>query len=148
MGAMLFVALMGTALAAAGTLWHTAQMREKEGDLLFIGNEYRRAIQSYYASTPGPVKRYPRELAELLRDSRQPFVRRHLRKLYRDPITGKAEWGLMRSEDGGIAGVYSLSDERPFKTANFNKPDVAFEGKTRYSDWRFTYPAGLLVSRE
>lgn len=139
MGAMLFVALMGTALAAAGTLWHTAQMREKESDLLFIGNEYRRAIQTYYSSTPGPVKRYPRELADLVLDSRHPGVRRHLRKFYRDPVTGSPEWGLIRAEDGGIAGIYSLSEESPFKTSGFAKGDAAFEGKKRYSDWKFAY---------
>jgi type II secretory pathway pseudopilin PulG len=136
---LLLVALMGATLGAAGVLWHTAQMREKERELLFVGNEYRRAIQLYYLSSPGGVRQYPRELADLVRDPRQPAVKRYLRKLYRDPMTGKPEWGLVKNPDGSIAGVYSLSDAAPFKTANFSKGDADFEGKEKYSDWKFVY---------
>src|SRR5688572_26278520 len=68
LGALLAVALMGIASAIAGEVWHTAQMREKEAELLYIGNEYRRAIGQYFESTPGSAKRYPRELTELLID--------------------------------------------------------------------------------
>jgi len=32
---------MGVALAALGTMWHTASQREKERDLLFVGDQYR-----------------------------------------------------------------------------------------------------------
>jgi len=136
---LLLVALMGATLGAAGVLWHTAQMREKERELLFVGNEYRRAIQLYYLNSPGGVRQYPRELADLVRDPRQPAVKRYLRKLYRDPMTGKPEWGLVKNPDGSIAGVYSLSDAAPFKTANFSKGDADFEGKEKYSDWKFVY---------
>jgi type II secretory pathway pseudopilin PulG len=136
---LLLVALMGATLSAAGVLWHTAQMREKERELLFVGNEYRRAIQLYYLNSPGGVRQYPRELADLVKDPRQPVVKRYLRKLYRDPMTGKPEWGLVKNPDGSIAGVYSLSEAAPFKTANFGKSDAEFEGKEKYSDWKFVY---------
>ena len=142
---LLVVALMGAALGATGVLWHTAQTRDKEIELLYIGNEYRRAIQLYHANTPGPVKQYPREFEQLLKDPRLPVVRRYLRKLYRDPITGKREWGVIKAPDGGIAGVHSLSESAPYKTANFKKTDAEFEGKTKYSEWRFAY---LPVTRE
>jgi hypothetical protein len=66
-------------------------------------------------------------------------VQRYLRKLYRDPITASEEWGLVRGEDGGIVGVYSLSDRKPVKTAGFSKADAAFEGKSSYSDWKFIF---------
>ena len=134
---LLLVVLMGVGLGVAGTLWHTAQMREKEKELLFAGHAYRAAIQSYYASTPGPVKHYPRELSDLLKDPRQLQIVRHLRKLYRDPITGDRDWRVVRAADGVIAAVYSSSGEAPFKTANFDKADAAFEGKQHYSDWKF-----------
>lgn len=139
---LLLVLLMGIGLGAAGTLWHTAQMREKEKDLLFIGHAYRAAIESYYAGTPGPVKRYPRALSDLLKDSRQQQIVRHLRKPYRDPITGSEDWGIVRAADGGVAGVYSRSEERPFKSASFDKADAALEGKTKYSEWRFSAGGG------
>jgi hypothetical protein len=64
---------------------------------------------------------------------------RHLRRVYPDPITGKDEWGLVKSADGGFAGVYSLSEEAPLKTAGFALRDASFEGKARYADWQFTY---------
>lgn len=129
------LAFMGAGLAAASSLWHTAQMREKERELLYVGEQYRKAIELYYAQG----KQYPRELTQLLRDQRAPNVRRYLRKLYRDPMTGKNEWGLIKTPDGGIAGVYSLSEEAPFKQANFAKSEAAFTGKAKYSDWKFAY---------
>ena len=86
-------------------------------------------------------KQYPKELVQLLRDQRVPGVQRYLRKLYRDPITGKNEWGLVKAPDGGIAGVYSLSDLAPFKEADFPKALAEFTGKTKYSDWKFAYLA-------
>jgi type II secretory pathway pseudopilin PulG len=129
------LAFMGAGLAAASSLWHTAQMREKERELLYVGEQYRKAIELYYAQ--GKV--YPRELTQLLRDQRVPQVRRYIRKLYRDPITGKSEWGFIKAPDGGIAGVYSLSEQTPFKQADFPKDYAEFTGKTKYSDWKFAH---------
>ena len=147
LGLIFAIAVMGGVLAAAGEVWHTAQTRERERELLFVGNQFRQAIGSYYESSPGAVKRYPQALEDLLRDPRHPGVKRHLRKLYADPISGKPEWGVVKGADGGIMGVHSLSEEQPLKTANFRDADRAFEGKTRYADWLFVYkpkppPAG------
>jgi hypothetical protein len=111
-------------------------MREKEADLLHIGNEYRKAIERYYVSGP---KQYPKSLADLLKDPRQPGTVRHLRRLYPDPITGKDEWGLVKSNDGGIAGVYSTSEAAPLKTGGFAVRDASFEGKMKYGEWQFVY---------
>jgi type II secretory pathway pseudopilin PulG len=130
------VAMMAGGLALAGEVWHTSAMREKEAELLHVGNEYRKAIERYYVSGP---KQYPKNLADLVRDPRQPGVVRHLRRLYPDPVTGKEEWGLVKSNDGGIAGVHSLSEAAPLKTAGFAVRDAAFEGKTKYADWQFVY---------
>jgi type II secretory pathway pseudopilin PulG len=143
---LLFVAILGASLAVTGQLWHTAQLREKERELLFVGGEYRKAIQLYYMNSPGGVGQYPRELADLVKDPRQPAVRRYLRKLYRDPMTGQPQWGLVKNPDGSIAGVYSLSTEAPFKTANFRKGDAEFEGKEKYSDWKFVYRGTLVAA--
>ena len=130
------VAMMAGGLALAGEVWHTSAMREKEADLLHVGNEYRKAIERYYVSGP---KQYPKSLADLVKDPRQPGTVRHLRRLYPDPITGKDEWGLVKSNDGGIAGVYSTSEAAPLKTGGFAVRDASFEGKTKYSDWQFVY---------
>mgnify|MGYP004707190439 CR=1 FL=1 len=49
---LLIVALMGIALAATGELWHTVATRQKEAQLLYVGDRYRRAIGRYYQHGP------------------------------------------------------------------------------------------------
>ena len=139
--AILFlIALHGTVLAAVGMVWHTAQKREKERELLFVGDQFRRAIRAYAQSGPGVAGQLPRSLDDLIRDPRLPGIKRHLRKVFVDPMTGSMEWGLVKTPDGvGIAGVYSRSEDAPFKIANFQPDDKEFEGAARYSDWKFQY---------
>lgn len=132
-GVLVLVAMMGMALALAGELWHSAQKREKEQELLFIGNQFRRAIAMYGANGGGNLQ----QLEDLLRDPRIPGVRRYLRRIYRDPMTGSAEWGLVRSGGNAITGVYSLSGDEPLKQAGFSAADRDFEGKKKYSEWVF-----------
>jgi type II secretory pathway pseudopilin PulG len=146
-GVLLLVALMGMLLASFGTVASAARQRDREQELLFIGGQFRRAIALYYQATPGPVKRYPPGMNELLKDMRGPAVQRHLRKKYSDPITGKAEWGVVEGPGGEVMGVYSLSDAKPVKTANFSEADQAFEGKATYADWKFIFvPAAIAAS--
>lgn len=136
---LFFVAIMGVALAATGVLWSTARQRDKEQELLFIGNEFRKAIASYYERTPGAVKRYPASVDNLLKDNRHLTTQRYLRKVYLDPMTGSTEWGTVRAADGGIMGVYSLSERGPLKTGNFRTADQALAGKLSYAEWKFVY---------
>lgn len=135
---LLAVAIVGIGLAAAGQSWSTAAQRERERELLFIGGEFRRAIRSYVVASPG-VQRYPRRLQDLLADERFPSTRRHLRRIYRDPLTGTREWGLVQAPGGAIMGVYSLSQATPFKTSGFRDQNRAFEGAHQFSDWKFLY---------
>ena len=141
---MLLVAAMGFGLAAVGEFTSHAEQRQKEVQLLFVGNQIRQAIAGYYNNTPGVVKQYPQSLEELLQDKRYPVVKRYLRKVYADPMTGKAEWGLVKGPGGGIMGVYSLSAAEPIKTRNFNVEDQSFNDAEKYADWKFFYsPGGL-----
>lgn len=139
LGVLFIVALMGTLLAVAGESWYTASQREKERELLFIGDEFRDAIGLYFNRTPGAVQKYPRSLDDLLKDSRYLVVQRYLRKVYVDPMTGSKEWGLVKAADGGVAGVYSLSEQTPIKLTSFAAEDAAFENMQKYSDWKFIY---------
>jgi type II secretory pathway pseudopilin PulG len=142
--AVLFmIALMGVMLVSIATMWHTARQREKERDLLFIGSQFRQAIGSYYEKTPGALKKYPSNLEELLKDGRFVTMQRHLRRVYRDPMTGNSEWGLVKAPQGGIMGVHSLSQDTPLKTGNFRVPDAGFEDKKKYSEWVFFYAPKL-----
>ena len=138
--AIFMVALMGANLALVAELWETAAAREKEAELLYIGHQYRLAIQGYYLSGP---QQYPRTLEVLLNDPRSPTTRRHLRRLYPDPITGTSEWALVKGPDGGIMGVHSRSEDQPVKVTNFKLRDRDFEGAKKYSDWKFVYAPTL-----
>lgn len=136
-GLLVIVALLSVALGGAGEIWRTAQKREKEQELLFVGAQFRRALEQYHRYTPGNARRYPTRLEELLLDPRHPSIRRYLRQVYRDPMTGSDEWGLVTGPNGEILGVYSRSEDAPLKRANFRVADEAFEGKTKYSQWVF-----------
>jgi type II secretory pathway pseudopilin PulG len=144
--AVLFaVAIAGVALAAIGINWSQTAQREKERQLLFVGNQFRKAIALYYEKSPGGAKRYPRSLSDLLKDDRQIVTSRYLRMIYTDPMTNKADWGIELAPDGGVMGVHSLSDAAPIKTANFGYADQAFEGATKYSDWVFDYTPPIIT---
>ena len=130
------VAILMAGLALVGEMWETAARREKEAELLFVGNQYRKAIERYVISGKA---QYPRTLEDLLQDARQPSTQRYLRKLYPDPMTGKNEWGFVKGPDGGIGGVYSLSEDKPLKVAGFKLRDASLEGAQKYSDWKFSF---------
>ena len=137
------VAIMGVGLALTGEVWHTAAMREKEAELLYVGNQYRKAIERYYLSGP---RQYPRALSDLLKDPRRPGTERYLRQLYADPITGK-EWGIVKAPDGGIMGVYSLSENAPLKVAGLALRQAGFAAASSYRDWQFVHiPGGAAAS--
>ena len=138
-GLLFFIALMGAALVAVAQVWHIQVKRDKEAELLFVGNQFRRAISLYYERAPGGLRQYPKQLNDLLQDPRFPNVQRHLRKLYIDPMTGKAEWGLVRTPDGSILGIYSLSEDAPLKTAGFSGLDASFADAINYREWKFAY---------
>jgi type II secretory pathway pseudopilin PulG len=139
MTVLFIVAIMGGGLALVGEMWETSVKREKEAELLFVGNQYRKAIERYYLS--GPQRQYPRALEDLLKDARLPATARYLRRIYPDPVTGKAEWGIVKAPDGGILGVHSVSEDAPLKRARFKTRDAAFEGAQKYSDWKFVHTA-------
>jgi len=135
-GLLLAVAILGLMLTLAARVWSTSEQRERETQLLFAGHAYRLAIGSYYASG----HRFPQTLQELLVDDRTPVPRHHLRRLYPDPMTGKADWTLVLTADGtGIMGVASSSKVAPIKRRNFAFNDRAFVDADCVCLWQFTY---------
>lgn len=145
MGALVMIVMMGTALAAVGQVWSTVGTRERERQLIWVGTQYAQALQSYYRSGTG-VAQYPATLDDLLEDHRFPSIQRHIRRLYPDPMTNSKDWGLTKSIDGRITGVYSLSTQTPLKTANFPPQWQEFESITSYADWRFVAEKAFLES--
>ena len=127
---------MGVGMAYVGEAWHTNAVREREVELLYVGNQYRKAIERYYKGGPA---QYPRSLADLTKDPRKPGIERYLRRFYPDPVTGSNEWGIVKAPDGGVMGVFSLSEAKPLKRANFKVVDRDFEKAEKYADWKFVF---------
>jgi len=128
--ALLLVAASGLGLAAAAEFWSHARQRDKEAELLWIGEQFKQAIGLYYQRSPGRLKRYPEKLEDLLEDRRHLNTVRHLRKIYTDPMTGKPDWGLVHAPGGGIMGVHSLSTAAPIRQ---------LQAARSYAEWRFAY---------
>lgn len=131
---------MGFLLAGLGQIWHLNTQREKETQLLDIGHQFSVALESYRRMTAAGQPDTPANLSDLLEDKRFPFPVRHLRKLYRDPMTGQADWQVQtvqeqivsissRSERVALRQVKSLPD---FVRIGSNHLDEA-----RYCDWVF-----------
>ena len=81
LGVLMLAAAIAAGLAATARPWSMQQQRAREAELLFIGQQFQRAIASYYRAGLSPA--FPRSLDALLKDSRVPFMLRHLRRLYR-----------------------------------------------------------------
>jgi len=139
LGLLALVALIGIMLAAAGEVAATAAQREREAQLLWVGHEYRAAIQRYFTRS----RTYPKTLEELLGASPDaPVQVRYLRRLYPDPMTNAVDWVLLPAPNGGIKGIASSSQRTPLKTGHFDEADKDFADATTYGDWQFTYPPG------
>ena len=95
------------------------------------------ALFSFHLPVRQP--RLPQSVDDLLEDHRRPNIVRHLRRAYRDPLTG-GELALIRAPDAqGLVGVMSRATGRPFKIAGFLPEDEAFSGAASYADWRFVF---------
>ena len=143
-GLLVTVLVMGLMLTAVSRVWRTTEQRERETQLLFAGHAYRLAIGSYFASG----HRFPTTLQDLLLDDRSGVPKRHLRRLYPDPMTGSADWALVLTPDGqGIMGVVSSSTAAPLKRDGFDSFDQTFKDADCYCAWQFIhYPNRFIRS--
>jgi len=90
-GLLAAVAIMGLMLTVVSRVWSVTEQRERETQLLFVGDAIRMAISGYFAHG----HKYPQSLQDLLADDRTPTPMRYLRRLYFDPMTGAADWTLI-----------------------------------------------------
>uniref|UniRef100_A0ABX1PJP9 Type II secretion system protein n=2 Tax=Aromatoleum anaerobium TaxID=182180 RepID=A0ABX1PJP9_9RHOO len=129
-------AALGLFAAEVGVVWEKAVAREREAELLVIGSEIARAIGRYHADSPG-APAWPASLDELVEDRRFPTVRRHLRRIYRDPLSGRPDWGLVR-EGQAIVGIHSRETGEPIRKSGL-PPELgpAAPSAARYDEWIF-----------
>ncbi len=147
---LLFALVAGSAaLAALATAWSAAAQRQRERESQFRGQQIADAIGRYAmvaanadtsaavdgANTAGTADtptttaagQGPVDLAELLDDTRTPVRQRHLRRLYEDPLTGQADWVLLRNAQGRVEALHSRSNRPAVLTRNL-------DGAARVSD--------------
>jgi len=140
--ALFLVTLISISLMTAQKQWTIIVKRDREKELLFRAEQLIQAIGSYYQSSPGGSKQYPHAFKDLLKDNRVPGLKRHLRKLFKDPMTRNGQWGIVYDGKGNIKGFFSLSQEEPLKKTGFPKAYKLFENKKKYSDWKFVVEPG------
>jgi hypothetical protein len=86
--------------------------RDKEQVLMDRGNQYKRAIQVFYAVN----KRYPAEIKDLENTNDKRFLRRR----YIDPMTGQDEWRLIHTNGSYLTD--SLVQKPPVQNAGNGAP--------------------------
>ena len=138
-GILMTIVLIGASLAAAGSAWSMQKRRAGEAELIHVGQSIRRGIASYYNATPTGANQYPKSLEDLLSDKRGTGIVRHLRRIYRDPMSNSLDWELINLPDGSIIGVASRAAGEPIKTRNFGPWEAFFEDASCYCDWQFVY---------
>jgi type II secretory pathway pseudopilin PulG len=136
-GLLFTLTLMALALTRILPVLSQQRQREKEAELLWVGEQYQRAIISYHSQSPGTLKQYPKTISDLLEDRRFFGIKRHLRKPYPDPITGKNDWEIVKASDEGIQAIHSRSTDTPIKQDHFPVGFEQFKNTSRYSDWVF-----------
>lgn len=138
------IVIIGVSLSAIGRQWSLIDRADKEEELLFRGDQFVRAIDAYYKSAHGQANLYPKNFESLLKDPRSLAPRRYLRKIYKDPLTGEADWiPIKEKKSGRIKGVKSRSDNPPLKEDGFPDRYKYFKGKGSYSEWEFVHKPGM-----
>ncbi len=141
MGVLMLMVIAGISMAGTSLVWHTQQQRVKEQQLLFAGTAIRKAIASYHLSNPNGLQEYPPSLEALLLDKRHPTIKRHLRRLYQDPMTREQNWVLIM-QNNRVIGVYSKSKIKPIKITGFTSAYESFRNAKTYQDWKFVHIIG------
>jgi type II secretory pathway pseudopilin PulG len=153
---MVLVTVLHVLVAAALPSWSGAIQREKEEELIFRGLQYAEAIRVFQARFGRPPSRLE-ELVEV-----EP---RSIRRLWEDPMTGEARWGLIFAGggapipgqgQGGDGGLGTDATQPPPTITSGDRDQVTqgpisgvhslargeamleFQGKQRYSEWLFT----------
>jgi type II secretory pathway pseudopilin PulG len=141
---LIFLSILGLVVTKTSEVWSTALTREREQELLFVGEQYRKAIERYYNATPGSNKVLPPSIEQLLQDDRFPKPQRHLRSAYPDPMGAGEVWGVLK-QGSRIIGVYSQPDQKPMKKSGFDPKYAEFSAAQSYRGWRFVFKQAIAL---
>lgn len=136
--ALLLLFILTVGLGKFLEIQSTRMQREQENELLWTGEQYRRAIERYYFASPGELKQLPKEVEHLLLDPRLLTMTRHLREAYADPIS-QQPFIEIRDHSGHLIGVRSASNRQPLKQANFEPLHAHFANAISYQQWEFIF---------
>jgi len=126
----------------------TEVRQQQEEQLLFVGDQIRNAIKSYRGDSgntdgkPNDEIRnkdscFPVNFEQLIFDKRNLKSRFHLRRLYLDPFTQKANWVKIFDSQGRWIGVHTSHKGQPLKKIGFSEDYKNFEKVKSYQDWAF-----------
>lgn len=145
---LIIVATIGLLSASSLSIGSQVTRRDAERELLAIGAEFEQALKSYAAasgSSGSPARGVgPRSLQDLMKDPRFPGLKRHLRQIYADPLTGRVQWGLVIAPGGSIVGIYSSAEGIPIRRTGFEPGQVSFTNAESYAGWIFGLPNASL----
>ncbi len=128
--------LVSVAATTAFMSMRLERERERQLELLSVGRSIVLALRSYNRAKWATQPEWPKDLSELVEDRRSARVERHLRRIPIDPLTGKAEWAVIRQGDR-IIGVHSPARVKPMVRRGFHPEQSAFERAETVSQWRF-----------
>ncbi len=142
---LIILAGLGYAAVTARVSSQYRIAREREEELIFRGLAYVRAIKSFYLAEKEPAnRRLPRDLRELENDPRFAAQRRHIRRLYADPLTS-GEFRLLMDGGGGVKGVASASSGKLFRRTRISDAIPFAGGAERYDQLLFEIDPKLLT---
>jgi len=138
---MIAVAVIGVAAAFSVGAGASLAQHDAEEELLYVGLAFQQALQAYAQASPLGTPRAPANLDSLLKDPRQPQVRRYLRQIPLDPLTGRRDWVLIRNPQNLIVGLHSASKRKPLKVTGFAPALANLEGEhDTFEAWVFRGP--------
>ena len=129
---MVLVIVMGLALLLGTNGFQTFWSKERR--LIAAADEIVAALKAYSDASPGTVKDFPLELADLAHDPRMLAEVSYLSVLPVDPVAQNQEWGVVRNDKNQVIGVHSRSNEAPTLFAKL----FSFREGKKYADWKFT----------
>lgn len=131
---LLLLALVLVALSTAVPRFLTQGQRDKEEELIFRGQQYRRAVGLFYKK----YGRYPRSMDDLLRFNDRSFLRR----AFADPMTPEGKWRTIRVGPGGEF-IGSVNRPRLMGSSPVSPPP----SPGRFTEAPGTYPLAGVASR-